>query len=291
MDQNKENLFTLRYLAAQINRLSEDPKVDALALEQIVLLSKMLELPVPEEFQTPEKERPNPGEPTKPATKPSGDVGAKLLWYPGAIIRKDLKMKVIGEYPKGYPRGAIIHWTSGRFDKGLSDSVNTIQGGIKNGYMYWCMDKDGKVIQTNPLNQWGYHAGASSWTIDGVKRSGVSNFLVGIEINNAGNLSKKNGKYVSWFDQEIPEKDVRISKSVDNVQAGAYHKYTEAQEKSLIEMLIWLKANNPDVFSFDYVLGHDEVAPSRKTDPGGSLSVTMPNFRLFLKAEYAKRYG
>jgi len=45
------------------------------------------------------------------------------------------------------------------------------------------------------------------------------------------------------------------------------------------------KANNPEVFDFEYVLGHDEAADPkgigywRKNDPEDALSMTMNQFR------------
>lgn len=88
-----------------------------------------------------------------------------------------------------------------------------------------------------------------------------------------------------------------ITQNKDNILAGAYLPYTKEQETALIEFLLWAKANNPTVFDFDYVLGHDEVAGPkgigrwRKNDPGGALSMTMSEFRQLLKDEYKKRYA
>ena len=66
---------------------------------------------------------------------------------------------------------------------------------------------------------------------------------------------------------------------VDNQKRGFYHVYTALQEKTLVDTLFWLKDQSPEVFSFNYVLGHDEVSPNRKSDPGAALSRTMPEFR------------
>ena len=63
---------------------------------------------------------------------------------------------------------------------------------------------------------------------------------------------------------------------------------------------MWLKRNNPDVFRFDYVAGHDEIATlgspgspkektlGRKQDPGGSLSLPMAEYREMLFSRYAQ---
>jgi hypothetical protein len=311
---DKAKLYTLRWSAMQIARLSADPKVDALALSQIEIISQLLEEPIPQEFAPPEPARPGLQPEPKPAEAKPADAksaeggpaekkryptGEKKLWYPEALIRTDIRRAAQGEYPKGYPYGAIVHFTAGQYSKGLENAITAISS---SPYFFCSIGTDGKFVQANPLNQWGYHAGESGWVIDGEKRSGVSNFLVGIEITNPGRLEVHQGKYYTYWDsarkQPLDPAQVRvITQNRDNILAGAYLPYTTAQEQSLIEFLLWAKANNPGVFDFDYVLGHDEVAGPkgigrwRKNDPGGALSMTMTEFRKLLKDEYKKRYG
>lgn len=301
---DKAKLYTLRWSAMQIARLASDPKVDALALHQIEILSQLLEEPIPQEFAPPEPPRPShhpqptPAEAATPEKK-RYPPGEKKLWYPEALVRTDIRRVAKGEYPKGYPYGAIVHFTAGQYSKGLENAISAISD---SPYFFCSIGTDGRFVQANPLNQWGYHAGESAWTIAGEKRSGVSNFLVGIEITNPGRLEVHNGKYYTYWDtafkQPLDSQKVRvIEKNHDNILAGAYLPYTREQEETLVEFLLWAKANNPGVFDFDYVLGHDEVAGPkgigrwRKNDPGGALSMTMTEFRQLLKDEYKKRYG
>lgn len=285
----RDDLYTLRWLAKTIEQRSSDSKVDELAVEQIKILSLALGENVPKEYQEPDVERETP----KESTGVVYQIGKKDLWYPKAIKRTDLKMKTNGNYRKGYPEGLVVHYTAGG-----NNPIGTLQGGIGNGYMYMAMGEDGKIIQTNPLTQYGSHAGESAWVIDGVKQTSVSRFFCGVEICNFGILTKKNGKYYTYTNKEVPANQVRhIPKNNDNQAAGYYMKYTPEQEESVFELALWLKANNPTVFSFDNVVGHDEVAGPkgigrwRKTDPGGALSMTMSQFRDKLKSEYKKRYG
>lgn len=193
-------------------------------------------------------------------------------------------MKTRGTYKRGYPLGAIVHFTAGR-----DGAEKTIRGGVKDGYAYWCIQRDGKLFCAHDVTRWGYHAGKSFWKLLG---NGMNDKLIGIEINAAGKLSGKKGAWMSWFKTIIPDSDTRtVLKKTENIAAGTYQRYTKEQEKTLIETLFWLKKNSPKgVFSFDNVLGHDEVSPLRKNDPGAALSMTMPQFRAYLKAEYARRY-
>lgn len=196
-------------------------------------------------------------------------------------------MRTRGGYADGYPRGAVVHFTAGR-DQTEQQARNSIDNGRENGYAFFVIGPDGEVYQACPLDQWGYHAGESNWPGLG---SGVSSRLVGIEIANAGKLTDD---CKSWFGVQYPAAETRKVTAAYGCPAGVYKKYTPKQEIALIQLLIWLKANNPGVFNFAYVLGHHEVAGKkglgwwRKNDPGGALSMTMDQLRQSLTDRYAQ---
>lgn len=201
------------------------------------------------------------------------------LHYLGAIHNHAGEMRTRGTYRKGYPEGAIVHFTAGHphGERAVEYAVS------QNTYCYFVIGPDGTVYQNFPLNRWGYHAGKSEHDTLG---KSVSQYLVGIEVTCAGKVEKLNDNlFKPWFDLYLSQDEVRYVKKEQNRVAGWYHKYTEAQETSLTVLLLWLHQNNPDVFKLEYVLGHDEVSPGRKNDPGGSLSMTMPDFRAHLLGE------
>jgi hypothetical protein len=219
---------------------------------------------------------PKPSEPVAPTT------GRGLLWYPDAQIPSKA-MSTIGQYAGGYPLGAVVHHSAGS-DQGIYEY------GLQMGFTYLVINRDGTVLQGFPIDRWGSHAGTSKWP--GLGES-VSSKLVGIEVVSAGKLSREGTKWKSWFGKFYEDSEVRtVGMNTDNIQAGTYHRFTDAQEQSLVKLLLWLKSNNPSVFNLDYVLGHDQVSgPAgigywRKTDPGGSLSMTMPAFQKLLKEKW-----
>ncbi len=211
-------------------------------------------------------------EPDRPS--PS-EEGKKALWYPLADTSGPA-MKAQGTYAKGYPEGAVVHFTAGR-DDSESDAKGSADWGVSQGYAFFVIGPTGKVYQRIPLNKWGHHAGTSSWPGLGTS---LSKKLVGIEVACAGKLDS-NRK--SWFGKTYQADDCRIVSSKENIQAGTYKKFTAAQEKALVDLLSWLHKNNPEVFKIENVLGHDSIAPTRKNDPGGSLSMTIPELQKRLK--------
>ena len=190
-----------------------------------------------------------------------------------------LSMKTNGKFAKGFPEGVVVHFTSG------SSLSGSIEFGKSKGYGFWGIARDGTIYKTHPLTEWGSHAGKSTWPNLG---ESLSSKLLGIEIDCPGIVTKEGSKYKSWFGTSYSENEVRISEKKENIAKGAYVCFTTAQEESLVKLILWLKKENPTVFNLDYVLGHDEISPGRKTDPGASLSMTMPDFRKHLHQLYSQ---
>lgn len=244
-DQEKQILYTIRW---NVRNKWGDPSSQS---EVVELLGELIGDGI---------------QPSKEPMEPSAS-SQKLLWVPFAKTNFP-KSRTRGTYANGYPKGAIVHFTSGRrtgVDEGIAEQV-------RNGYTYFVISADGEIAQNFPLDSWGYHAGDSSYSgLNGT----VSDELVGIEVQCGGKL-EPNGK--TWFGT-TPSSIRNIPHKVANQEAGNYETYTPEQEASLERLIRWLKSNNPTAFDFKFVLGHDEVSPGRKNDPGGSLSMTMPDFR------------
>ncbi|MGD9668878.1 MAG: N-acetylmuramoyl-L-alanine amidase [Hyphomicrobiaceae bacterium] len=216
------------------------------------------------------------------------DRGATRLWYPEAVTTFEMPSR--GRYKDDYPKGAVVHFTAGRCDDGDPHAEQTIRHGAGQGHCYFCISQTGRVYQTAPLSHWGYHAGKSYHAGLG---SSLSAKLVGIEVCCAGRVNKTANGYEPWWNKPgassnnyYVEEQVRFAIAGENItETGHYHKYTQNQEVSLVKLLMWLHQNCPSVFEIGYVLGHDEIAPQRKNDPGGSLSLTMPQLRVRLQKE------
>lgn len=190
---------------------------------------------------------------------------------PDFVVVKGVKFKTHGQYRtnSGKAKGLVVHYTvSG------SEATNA-QGVVKylssKGLGCMVMDAYGTIYIPEGFDvekSVAYHAGTSSWQ----GASGISRYCMGMEICNWGLLNATSKKKV---------KKLRKSSGKHNIKAGEYEPYTPEQEEALVNFILWQKDSNPE-FKIDWVVGHDEIAPTRKQDPGASLSMSMPEFREYL---------
>ena len=90
------------------------------------------------------------------------------------------------------------------------------------------IDRDGDITQYVPFDKRAWHAGSSEFQ----GRACCNDFSIGIELEG---------------DDEQP--------------------YTKAQYWSLVELTVLLKSHWPEITN-DHIVGHCQIAPGRKTDPG-----------------------
>lgn len=227
---------------------------------------------------------------------------------------------VQGRRPNGL-EGLIVHFDASRIRKagnGPEDSDNqslaVLRYGATQRHHYGQISRTGTIFlpENFEWGEWGSHAGESVCPATG--RIGVSRFYVGFEMNNPGLLyeAQEDGVFCPWFNSVRNTKgavildkrgrctrqsvngewyrasDVRRVAAEGNIKAGIYLPYSFEQFEALTNLCLYLDRTFPS-FSLDRVFGHDEVAPSRKNDPGGALAnpaqlMTMAEFRAYLKS-------
>lgn len=196
---------------------------------------------------------------------------------PVFVTVKGVKFKDLGNYktPSGKFKGLTVHYTvSGRSAAAAGNMVKFLES---KGYGCMVMDENGIIYipeNFDVFRTWGYHSGVSEWK--GITR--VSDHFAGMEI-------------CCWGKDSGVGPFRNVTTAAGYIVAGKYQQYTEAQEKALINFILWAKTKNPE-FDLDYVAGHDELRKEAgklgdKQDPGGSLSTTMPAFRQLLKTKAA----
>lgn len=168
------------------------------------------------------------------------------------------------------PQGVVIHYT-------VSDNLDaTVDFFQKNEVdIHFLIGKDGAVVQMVPCNRQAAHAGESQW---GNLRF-LNQFFLGIEVVCLGPIQRlKNGSFVDGYNR--PYRGTPRDKMM--LGNRFWDPFTPAQEKVLDELVSWMLQTYK--FPAANIVGHHEIAPTRKIDPGGSLSVDMDAYRKkFLK--------
>lgn len=168
------------------------------------------------------------------------------------------------------PDSIIIHYTAG---PSLESAVRTIMDPTKKVSAHLAVDYDGAIVQLVPFSVVAWHAGKSSYG----GRDGFNKYSIGIEIVNAGRLEKSGDKYYSWFGKAYQEAEVFYGVHRNETAPTYWHRYTEAQIERVEEVCNLLVKE----YGITLILGHEEISPGRKIDPGPAFPLDKLRTRIF----------
>ena len=164
------------------------------------------------------------------------------------------------------PKYLVMHYTAGR--SGPSSVEHFLKPAAK-ASAHLVIDRDGSIYQLVPFNRAAWHAGDSNWA--GI--SGLNNHSIGIELDNAGRLQKVGDRFQAWFGAFYEHSEVIQAQHKFAKTAEYWHAYTPAQMDALLEVTEVIFAN----YELRDIVGHDDIAPARKVDPGPAFP--MASFR------------
>jgi N-acetylmuramoyl-L-alanine amidase len=176
---------------------------------------------------------------------------------------KDLAFKqtpnVGKNFPKGLPDTIIIHFTGA---PSANAAINWLTNKTAGASAHLVIAKDGKITQLADFNLITWHAGRSKWK----DREGLNNYSIGIELDNCGILTKVNSNTYRFGEKgpTFSKDEVILAKHKNGDKVEAWQKDSELQlerTKEVCKLLI-------EEYGIKLILGHDEIAPGRKADPG-----------------------
>jgi N-acetylmuramoyl-L-alanine amidase len=172
----------------------------------------------------------------------------------------------------------VMHYTAGT---SLEGTIRTFSDPAQQKSAHLVIGRDGALVQMVSFNQVAWHAGPSSWKPKGnlLPIKSLNFYTIGIEMVNAGPLTRtQDGKFFAWWGAEIsPREVVEVNPSLPTSFGKRYwHHFPEEQINAAIDVARTLV----DTYHLQDVLGHSDIAPGRKTDPGPAFP--MSNFKSVL---------
>ncbi|HVL02206.1 MAG TPA: N-acetylmuramoyl-L-alanine amidase [Dongiaceae bacterium] len=173
-------------------------------------------------------------------------------------------------FASGMPDAIIMHFTGG---SSAASAINWLCDPQAKASAHVVIGRDGIITQLVPFDTVAWHAGASSHG----GRSGYNKLSIGIELDNPGRLKRtEGGGYVSAFGKQYPPDQVIAAVHRNERSESFWLAYTEEQISAAFALCGALCASYP-VWE---ILGHEEIAPGRKDDPGPAFPLDRLRQRL-----------
>jgi N-acetylmuramoyl-L-alanine amidase len=139
--------------------------------------------------------------------------------------------------------------------------------------------RDGQIVQMVPFDTVAWHAGPSEWE----GRSGLNRWSIGIELDNAGKLDGHGERRRAWFGRHYDADDVLEATHKHDASPAGWHVFPPAQLEAALELAGLLVER----YELRDVIGHDDISPGRKSDPGPAFPMESLRSRIFGRREEA----
>ncbi len=191
------------------------------------------------------------------------------------LFKDGKQIPIIGTQPAGKVSAGsnvcdllVFHYTA---SPSMSSAHNNFLNPTAKVSWHLTIDKDGKVYQLYDFRKITWHAGSSKWmTKKGRSYQGINNYGIGIEMVNAGPLTKVGNEYFDWTKRKVPADQVFVDKN-----GKPWEAYTKAQ----IETAKALASVITKKYKCVDIVGHEEISPGRKQDPGPAFWATLKEIR------------
>lgn len=165
------------------------------------------------------------------------------------------------------PRWLVMHYTAGG---SAQESITWLADKRSKASAHVVIAKDGSITQMVDFNRRAWHAGASKWR--GVK--GLNSASIGIELDGFGFLGGAGPGRWRFRNTVIPDAQVLVARHRFGTPNGGWATYPRTQLDVALELAKLLIRT----YGLEEVIGHDDISPGRKQDPGPAFD--MAAFRV-----------
>lgn len=164
------------------------------------------------------------------------------------------------------PRWLVMHYTAGG---SAQESITWLSDKRAKASAHVVIARDGSITQMVDFNRRAWHAGTSTWK--GVK--GLNSASIGIELDGYGFLGNAGAGKWKFRGTVIPDSEVLVGTHKLGTPRGGWARYPRPQLEVALELAKLLVKT----YGLVDVIGHDDISPGRKQDPGPAFD--MPAFR------------
>lgn len=185
-------------------------------------------------------------------------------WLEGAT-----RKTIHGGSPMNVRRFLVQHFTAGASAESSIEFWRTPDA--KGACAHVVIDRDGTIFQCRPFNRTCGHAGKSAWVDPntGKRYEGLNSCSIGIELANAGDSANSDGTAFSSHKFKMPAGAI-LARHKNGGPETYWEVYPEAQLAACEAVSKALVAR----YKLDDLVGHDDIAPARKNDPGPAFPMT-----------------
>lgn len=165
------------------------------------------------------------------------------------------------------PQYLVMHYTAATT---AASAISWFLTPIAQASAHLVIAQDGTITQFAPFNTVTWHAGKSQWK----GLIGLNQFSIGIELVNGGRLRRSGDKWTCPVDRCIvPDDEVMLATHKNETEQSAWQEYAGKQMETaaLVAAVLVQQYNLKDV------IGHEDISPIRKSDPGPAFP--MGSFR------------
>jgi len=168
----------------------------------------------------------------------------------------------------------VMHYTA---SPSADSAISWLSDQSSGASAHVVVGKDGSITQLVPFDRVAWHAGISSW--EGLNRLNL--YSLGIELDNAGKLERHGERWRAWFGREYDSADVIEAVHKNEARTAGWHIFTSEQIEAALEVSTSLVQR----YGLVDVVGHDDIAPRRKVDPGPAFPMLSFRSKVLGRAE------
>lgn len=195
-----------------------------------------------------------------------------VLHRNGSAVEQMKSSNTSGSF-KATPKIVVMHYTAGSSARSSAEWFRSPQN--KGSSAHVVIERDGTIIQCVDFRKVAWHAGKSRWR-DIV---GLNRHSIGIELANFGWLRPSGNQWVTFTGKPIANPFLarhRNGNPDGSTHPIGWEPFPEEQFEAARGLVEALMAE----YGIDEIVGHDDIAPIRKIDPGPAFD--MNRFRTCL---------